>query len=199
MPDLGGVMDVVASLRGTENLLMDLYDDPDEVKRLIKDVEVAWYDAYNDFSSVLAPQKAHTDWSGLLSNTPSYITQCDFCYMLGNPMFREFVLETLIKDTKILDHVIYHLDGIGQLNHLDDILSIPDLNAVQWVYGDGKPTGVNWLDVYAKIEKAGKGIMLVDGPQGMLDMIAHIHGSPYVRLGLDRTQTELAQALLAAR
>ena len=67
------------------------------------------------------------------------------------------------------------------------------------VYGDGKPTGVNWLDVYAKIEKAGKGIMLVDGPQGMLDMIAHIHGSPYVRLGLDKAQTELTQALLTAR
>ena len=199
MPDLGGVMDVVASLRGTEDLLMDLYDEPDEVKRVIREVEVAWYDAYNDFSAVLEPQKAHTDWSGLLSNTPSYIDQCDFSYMIGNDMFREFVLDTLRKDTLTLDRTIYHLDGVGQLNHLDDILALPNLNAVQWVYGDGKPTGMNWLDVYAKIEKAGKGIMLVDPAQGMLDVVNHIHGSPYVRLGMDKSQMELAKALLAAR
>jgi len=190
---------VVASLRGTEDLLMDLYDEPDEVKRVIREVEVAWYDAYNDFSAVLEPQKAHTDWSGLLSSTTSYIHQCDFAYMIGNDMFREFVLDTLRKDTLTLDRTIYHLDGVGQLNHLDDILALPDLNAVQWVYGDGKPTGMNWLDVYAKIEKAGKGIMLVDPAQGMLDVVNHIHGSPYVRLGMDKSQMELAKALLAAR
>ena len=199
MPDLGGVMDVAASLRGTENLLTDLYDNPDEVLRLIREIEIAWYDAYNDFSSVLSPQNAHTDWSGLLSNTPSYIHQCDFSYMIGNGMFKQFVLETLRKDTQRLDHTIYHLDGIGELNHLDDILALPDLNAVQWVYGDGKPTGMHWLDVYAKIQKAGKGIMLVDGPQGTLDVISHIHGSPYVRLGINASQKDLAQALLAAR
>ena len=31
MPDLGGVMDVIASLCGTENLLFALMDEPDEV------------------------------------------------------------------------------------------------------------------------------------------------------------------------
>ena len=30
LPDLGGVMDVAAIFRGSENLLMDLYDEPDE-------------------------------------------------------------------------------------------------------------------------------------------------------------------------
>lgn len=199
MPDLGGVMDVAASLRGTENLLMDLYDDPDEVLRLIGEIETAWYEAYNDFSAVLAPQNAHTDWSGLLSSTPSYIVQCDFSYMIGNDMFRQFVLETLRRDTQKLNRTIYHLDGVGELNHLDDILSLPDLNAVQWVYGDGKPTGMHWLDIYERIQKAGKGIMLVDNARGTLDVLSHIHGTPYARIGVSAAERELAEALLRAR
>ena len=118
LPDLGGVMDTVATLRGTENLLMDLYDEPDEVIRLTAEVHQAWYEAYQDFMQVLAPQRYNTNWDGLLSDTPSYIIQCDFSYMISNPMFRQFVLETLRTDTQRLDRTIYHLDGIGELNHL---------------------------------------------------------------------------------
>ena len=200
MPDLGGVMDVAATLRGTENLLMDLIDEPEEVLRLIGEIETAWYDAYNDFSAVLAPQGAHSDWSGLLSRTPSYIVQCDFSYMIGAPMFRKFVLETLRKDTQILDHSIYHLDGIGQLNHLDDILQLPDLNAIQWVFGDGKPNGMHWLDVYAKIEKAGKGVMYTENSaQDMLTLLSTLHGTPYIRQSVSARDKDLAKALIKAR
>ena len=55
-----------------------------------------------------------------------------------------------------LTNVIYHLDGIGELCHLDSVLSLPELNAVQWVYGEGKPGPMHWLDVYKKIRAAGK-------------------------------------------
>jgi hypothetical protein len=39
-----------------------------------------------------------------------------------------------------LPRTFYHLDGIGQLHHLDLVLSIAELDGVQWVPGDGKPT-----------------------------------------------------------
>ncbi len=161
MPDLGGVMDVVATFRGTQNLLVDLYDEPDEVLRVIAETERAWRAAYEDMSETLAPQGVHTDWSGLLSKSPSYILQCDFCYMIGVEMFRKFVLPTLIRDCEILPHTIYHLDGVGELNHLDDILKIEKLDAVQWVYGDGKPGARHWVDVYQRIATAGKRQMIV--------------------------------------
>lgn len=155
-PDLGGVLDVAATFVGTEELLMDLIDEPEEVKRLIGEIETAWYAAYRDFEEVLRPQGGYTNWSGIASRKPGYIVQCDFCYMIGNPMFREFVLDTLRRDTEWLDRVIYHLDGEGELKHLDDILALPGIRAIQWEPGYGKPYGTHWMDVYKKIEQAGK-------------------------------------------
>lgn len=199
LPDLGGVLDVAASLRGTENLLLDLYDAPEEVRRLCGEIQSAWYAAYADFAQVLAPQKAFSHWSGLLSSEPSYITQCDFCYMISQAMFRAFVLETLCLDTRRLQHVIYHLDGIGQLQHLADILAIQQLRAVQWVYGDGQPSAIHWLDVYRRIQESGKQIMIVGGPTDFLDVLGQIHGSPYTSQVLRACQGPLAERLLQAR
>lgn len=139
LPDLGGVLDVVATFRGSENLLLDLYDAPEEVLRLAQEAQDAWYAAFDDFCAVLSPQRGTTHWSGLASREPSYIPQCDFCYMIGNPMFREFVLPTLRRDVERLAHSIYHLDGVGELRHLDDVLALEALEAVQWVPGDGQP------------------------------------------------------------
>lgn len=86
-----------------------------------------------------------TDWSTIYSRSPSYVLQCDFCYMIGTDMFEEFVLHTLQRDCLALTNTLYHLDGEGELRHLDRLLSIPALKAVQWVPGAGKP---NVIPVY---------------------------------------------------
>lgn len=199
IPDLGGVLDVAATLRGSENLLYDLYDAPEEVVRLAREIQAAWYEAYQDLSEVLQDQPGNTNWSGLLSATPSYIIQCDFCYMISNPMFREFVLDTLKEDVKRLDHVIYHLDGIGELKHLDDILSIQELRAVQWVPGEGHPYGAYWMEEYKKIQAAGKNSWICGDPKDYLAVLDGIHGTPYFTYSLDTSKKALAEKLIQAR
>lgn len=189
MPDLGGAMDVAASLRGSENLLLDLYDAPEEVERLTGEIETAWHAAYADFEQALAPQKGYSSWSGIASRKRYYIVQCDFCYMIGNPMFRRFVLPTIRRDTEKLSHTIYHLDGIGQLRHLDDLLTLPKLNAVQWVSGDGQPDGKAWLDVYKKIDAAGKRSWVVGGARDFLDVRDAIR-APFFRFQITGDGTD---------
>ena len=44
--DIGGTVDVVASLRGTQELLFDLYDYPEEVKAMTREVGACWKQAY---------------------------------------------------------------------------------------------------------------------------------------------------------
>ena len=200
MPDLGGVMDVAATFRGSEDLLMDLYDDPDEVIRLCGEIEVAWRAAYEDLSKVLHPESAgYTDWSGLLSSVPSYIIQCDFSYMIGSEMFRRFALPTLQRDTEWLSNAIYHLDGIGELNHLDLLLGLEKLKAVQWVFGDGQPGPMHWLEVYRKIKAAGKRMMLLGDWNEMLDAIGVLGGEGvYISTGL-KAGDPMIERFLAAR
>ena len=199
LPDFGGVMDVAATFRGTDNLLMDLYDEPEEVKRLIREIQTAWYAAYADLSGVLRPQNAYSNWSGLVSSDPSYIIQCDFCYMIGNPMFREFVLDTLREDTERLTHTIYHLDGIGELNHLDDILSLDRLNAVQWVPGAGQPSPMHWMDVFRRIDESGKPAMICGGPEDFMTIVEKFHSTPYTKLTFSNRDEPIIRRVLDAR
>ena len=198
-PDLGGVMDVAASFRGSENLLIDMLEEPDEVKRLVKEIEIAWHEAYEDFRSVLEPQGAYTHWSGLASYKTSYIIQSDLTYMVGNQMFREFVLDTLKKDADKLHYTIYHLDGVGELNHLDSVLSIEKLNAVQWQFGDGKPQSDSWIDVYQKILASGKQIMIEGKPENYLKTLSVLHGTPYYKWELSAKDRAFAEKVVAAR
>ena len=184
MPDLGGIMDVLASLIGAENLVFALVDEPEEVKRVQAEIQEAWYEAYWDLRKVLEPQGAFTDWNVLLSREPSYIPQCDFSYMLGPEMFEEFVMPVLRVDTEQLTNTIYHLDGVGELKHLDAVLSLPNLKAIQWVYGVGQPGPHAWLDVYRKVLDAGKQIMIIENglDNGYGELRHKLGKSPYVSI-----------------
>ncbi len=161
MPDFGGIMDVMATFRGSEDLLMDLYDAPEEVHRLRGEIYEAWQQAYDDMSKALIGNPGYSDWNGVYSEKPAYILQSDFSYMISTPMFDTFVLPDIQRACKDLHHAMYHLDGVGELNHLDHLLEIPKLKAVQWVYGDGQPGPYHWLDVYKKITAAGKRIQVI--------------------------------------
>lgn len=164
MPDLGGTLDILYTFRPGECLMMDLYDYPDEVKRLIWEIHYLWHHFYNEINDVLQPvNPGYLDWARIFSNKPCYVPQSDVSYMIGADMFDEFVLPELTATCKRLAHTIYHLDGIGQLNHLDSILRIRELDAVQWVPGDGSPGQMNWPDVYYKIKAAKKKIQLWEG------------------------------------
>lgn len=162
MVDMGGPMDVLATFRGTEDLLLDLYDNPEEVKRVCREIEDCWFEAYNDLNDVLMEKNpGYSDWNGLYSQTPYYILQCDFSYMISPEMFKEFALPGLQSMADRLDHATYHLDGKGELPHLDMILGIEKLRNIQWVPGAGNPHGIYWLDVYKKIAASGKDYQII--------------------------------------
>ena len=124
--------------------------------------------------------------------------QCDFCYMISTKMFDEFVKPELAKTCQKLDNPFYHLDGPGQLPHLDSLLSIKELKGVQWVPGDGNPGLTQWPEVYRKIRKAGKLIQLW-GDFKTLDILTEQLGSPkgiVMMIGASISQEEEAKALL---
>lgn len=164
MPDLGGVLDVLASLRRTENLLVDLYDAPEEVERAALHLASLWHEIYNDLDARLSRfQSGRGAWMGLWSPRPWYPIQCDFSYMLSPAFFQRFVMPTLQFQCDRLEGAIYHWDGTGQIPHLDALLSIPTLRGIQWTPGAGKP-GVDeevWFPLYRRIQAAGKNLVLL--------------------------------------
>jgi len=167
MPDLGGVMDILSTFRPSENLLLDLYDEPEEVQRLVGEIHDLWIQFYEDINSVLQPvNPGYCDWAGIFSDKPGYVLQSDFSYMISPEFFDTFVKEDIRKMCCKLDRTMYHLDGVGQLNHLDSILEIEELDAVQWVPGDGRPSQREWPQVLQKIRAAGKNLQITEGIEG---------------------------------
>ena len=161
MPDLSGILDILAVFRPGEKLLLDLYDEPEEVQRLAGEVYDAWINIYRKFAAFLNMDEfGYTDWSTLLSRKPSYFIQEDFCYMIGPDMFEEFVYPNLERFCGDIERTIYHLDGPGEVRHLSKILTLDKLRAVQWIPGEGNPSLEHYREMYQSVERAGKYVQL---------------------------------------
>lgn len=158
IPNLGGMMDIVESMRGANNSLMDLYDDPDEIIRLNDDIYNAYEFAYKNYIDAIVKEDTlgYTGWIPLLSQKPYFISQCDFCCMIGPDQFDEFITETLKKEAKLIDRSFYHLDGPGAVKHLDTIIQC-GFDGIQWINGAGsKPLDDEaWTQIYKKVHEAG--------------------------------------------
>ena len=170
--DIGGILDVVASLRGTENLLYDLYDYPDEVKEFSTRVRTEWDKAFAaELSIVEAAAQPYNNWMNIPSSKPWYPIQCDFCYMISPTQFEEFVLPDVSYQARSMPRSIYHLDGEGEIRHLDMLLDIPELTGIQWTAGDGNAPlyDEKWFGLYRRIQDKKKNLVLL-GAIGEHDM-----------------------------
>ncbi|MCL2646321.1 MAG: hypothetical protein FWD61_04845 [Phycisphaerales bacterium] len=177
MTDLGGTLDILSSFRPSEALLTDLIDAPETVEKLVWQTHALWRQYFELFDQILRKYNiGWTCWTSLFSQQPYYMFQCDFCYMIGPEMFERFVKKDLAASCKWMKHGFYHLDGIGELPHLDSILAIPELKGVQWIPGAGKPDAGYWPEVITKIRKAGKLVQFF-GTMESFDALAEKTGS----------------------
>ena len=177
-PDLGGIMDILASFRQSDNLLYDLYDEPEQVKRLVNEIADLWHRFYLELCELLKGSQGYSDWSSIYYEKPSYMLQSDFSFMIGNDMFDEFVKPELEKTSARLSNAWYHLDGIGELKHLDSLLTVDTIKGIQWVPGEGEPRTRDWSEVYAKISKAKRKIQAYYDLDFHLDEILQVIERP---------------------
>ena len=159
MTDLGGIMDVLQSFRGAENLLMDLYDAPDEVLRCVKELQEMWFLYYDKFNAVMEGEaQGYSHWYGIYHERPGYILQSDFSFMIGPDMFKTFVAPELSSSADRVFNAVYHLDGEGELVHLDTILAMDGIKGIQWVPSPGN-ANKNHEELLCRILDAGKKVL----------------------------------------
>ena len=157
MVDMGGILDTLATFRGSENLLMDLYDAPDEVLRCVNELQDMWFKHFDLFCDIMGPEASgYSHWFGIYCEKPSYIIQSDFSYMISPAMFSEFVAPELASSAARMHNTLYHMDGVGELPHLDMLLSTDSIKGIQWTPGAGEPAERDWTELYEKILASGK-------------------------------------------
>lgn len=189
-PDLIENLDTISSLFGNRELLEALIDYPEKVHEFQRAILPLYIEYHRRLYDLIKDEAGGTCFSAFHIYGKGRIAklQCDFSAMISASMFEEFVAPYLAEQCRLLDHTVYHWDGVCALQHEGPLLAIKELEAIQWTPGAGQP-GVGdriWWPLYHRVRKAGKSLMLLGvspaearalveefGPEG-LDLVVSV-------------------------
>jgi hypothetical protein len=202
-PDLIENMDVLSSLRGAQTLCLDMVERPEWVEQKIAEINEVWFAAYQRIYDLIKLADGSSAFGAFYIWGPGKVAklQCDASAMFSPRMYKRFVVPALTTQCAWLDHSLYHLDGTQAMVHLDSLLAIEALDAIEWTPQAGIETGGHkrWHELYRRILAAGKSVQVVnvelDEVLPLLDAI----GSKGVYLLIQfKNEAEAEQALKLA-
>ena len=196
--DIGGNLDILASMLTTNELLLDLCDCPEEIERLMGEITSLWLRYYQELAEIIEPAgRGTTPWANIWSPGRCYMLQSDFAYMISTPMFERFVMPDLEACCRMLEHPFYHLDGVGQIPHLDLLLELDELRGIQWIPGTGHPEADGWPDLLRRVRDAGKLLQLYVSPEGARTIVRELGGKGFMLAITQQMERAEAEDLIA--
>jgi hypothetical protein len=162
--DLIENVDILSALRGTQKFVFDMMDKPSIVKNYIEQLDSIYFEYYDRIYDAVKDSDGGSSYTSFSIWGPGKTAkvQCDFSAMMSPKQFREFVQPSLAWQCSQLDYSLYHLDGPDAIKHLDAVLEIDDLDALQYTPTAGAPDAGNekWYFIYDKVKEAGKSIWI---------------------------------------
>jgi hypothetical protein len=168
MPDCSGNLDALAHLRGSEQLMINMLDNPGKVKAELKLIQKAWEEIIHDTYNAVKENNyggSCIGWLGSWAKGLHSQMQSDISVMLSPDQFSEFVLDELEAQAQILEYPCYHLDGREQLRHLDKLLKIKNLRMIQYTFVEGQPSPIEQIEALKKIQQSGKLLLVILRPE----------------------------------
>lgn len=164
IPDLMENIDVLASLRGAQNMIFDMIDEPEITEERIKQISDIYFEYYDRFYDIVKDDEGSSCYTvfQIWGKGKTVKLQCDFSAMMSPSNFRDFIQQPLRDQAKKLDNILYHLDGPDAIKHMDALMEIDEIDALQWTSGDHGPDGTleDWYVIYDKARKAGKSLWI---------------------------------------
>jgi len=165
IPSHSGSLDLLSMLRHSDRLLLDMKLEPECVSAWMRNLTRFWLESFRRFYNLVAPYQV-----GFSTPMPIwcpgswYPVQADMAAMISPDDFGTFVLPDIETIAGELDYTIYHLDGPGQIPHVDLLLSVPELDGIQWIPGAGEEGAASpkWYPLLRHIQEGGKLVVLLD-------------------------------------
>ncbi len=165
-PDLVENVDILAALRDPQVLMMDMIERPEWIEEKMWELNEVWFEAYGRVYDIIKQPDGGACWAAFALWGPGRTAkvQCDASAMFSPAMFARFVVPALKAQCAWLDFSMFHLDGHQCIPHLDHLLAIEELDAIEWtpdptVPGGGSP---EWYPMYKRILAAGKSVQIVN-------------------------------------
>lgn len=161
LPDMIEGLDILASMRGTQELLTDLIERPEWVHASLRQITDRYFRYYDMLYKIMRDEVGGSIYWAWAPNRVAKL-QCDFSAMISPGMFKEFMIPVLKEMTSRLCYSLYHWDGPGAIPHHDALLALPDLDMIQWTPGAGvvETPDPRWWPLYHKTVDAGKKLFL---------------------------------------
>jgi hypothetical protein len=161
--DLHTNMDLLAALRGPQQLCLDLVDCPETIDRAMRDARAVFPAVWNAIVAAGRMDElghCHTFYS----MEGAAVLQCDFSALIGPEMFRRWVLPALEEEAALVKHALYHWDGPGALVHADALIASKGLHTLSYVPGDGHGGHSRYLDLFRRVQAGGKAVQIWGSP-----------------------------------
>jgi 5-methyltetrahydrofolate--homocysteine methyltransferase len=163
-PNLHENLDALADMTGAESLCYALADRPQAVERLVAGLDSVWMHCFEALYQIVVSHNGGACYAAKHVWGPGRTAkvQCDFAALISPDQFRRHVQPSLRRQCSRLDHSMFHLDGPAALRHLDAVLEIEELGALQFTPGAGNACASDprWLPVYERAAEAGKSIQV---------------------------------------
>jgi hypothetical protein len=160
--DLHPGLDCALAWRGVNDLCMDLLLDTENAQKLFNLTETHFLEVYDEYDRLL---KAHgmpsSSWMNIPVNGRMHIPSADFSFMISQEDYDRYGLPILKQEVEMMTHNVFHVDGKGVAKHIDTILSVPEVQCIQWVQGmaDDYPI-MQHLDFIRYVQSRNRGIIV---------------------------------------
>jgi len=166
-------LDCMAAWRDPAQLCLDMIDNPDKINHLA-DISIRDFDKiYDHFDRMLKDAgQLSVSWMGIPTFGRMHIASCDFATNISPKLYNEFGLPILKREVKTMSHTIFHVDGKGVARHLDVILSVPGVHAIQWVQGVGDDYPIlQWMPFIKALQAKGIPVVVDLRPNDLNEFI----------------------------
>jgi hypothetical protein len=175
VPNIGASSDLLLNLRGSSQLCLDVLQQPDQIEAAIEAIYPLWYQVFVRLHEIIVGGGVGiTEYLGLWSNKPYGLPSCDFNALIGPRPFQRLLLPDIARQAATAGRAIYHLDGPDAARHVDALLDVPELDAIQYVAGAGH-SALFKLDMLKKIQACGKPLQVLCAFDDVLPLADELH------------------------
>ena len=170
-PGVGNATDLLSGMRGPQGLCIDVIERPERLLAAAEAIYPTWHRVSAETYRIPVEEGcAVVQNVGLWSNRPYHVPQVDFSFMTSTVHFRQLFMPEIARHAATIGRNIFHLDGPGVARHIDAVLDIPDIQAIQWVPGAGTPSPLPWIEMLRKIQRRGRSVQVVCPPEDVLPL-----------------------------
>ena len=189
---LEGMSDLMAALYGMENFLMDLLDRPEDIARAMERLKETWLATFTDIRRIIheSGNTGELSWTGIWAPGATFPLQEDVSYNFSAEMFRQFLIPHIRDQIEAMEYSFFHVDGTGMIPHLDALLEIPKLRAIQWQPGAGKERLDLWYELLKKILASGKSLQVFAKADEVDALVENVGGERLMVLLLNPTRED---------